>query len=134
MSKNCIICGSRCYGDFCVTHKPRKAIKKKGKQTLAYEAWRDKIAIPYLDNKFGRKCVECGATGEMDVDHIKNRGSHYDLRMNLENVQYLCRNCHRRKTDNVNKFKPFSCDKCDGYVASSKDLPFHEFCQVGYKE
>lgn len=104
MGKTCLYktCDRGCYGDFCLMHKPRKAIKKRGKQTIKYEQWRDEVAIPHLD-KIGHKCVECGATGKLDVDHIKNRGSHYHLRMTLSNVQYLCRPCHRGKTDNVNK-------------------------------
>lgn len=91
-------CSRNCYGKYCLQHKPRKPIKKKGKHTLEYEEWRDTVAIPYLDAK-GRECANCGAGGQLDVDHIKNRGSHYHLRMNLQNVQYLCRNCHREKTD-----------------------------------
>ena len=131
---SCKVCEKRSYSEYCTSHKPRKSIRKRGKQTLAYEAWRDKIAIPYLNNKFGKKCVECNATDNLDVDHIKSRGSHYDLRMSLENVQYLCRGCHRAKTDNVNSFKPHDCDKCDGRIFSSKDLPYHEFCSINYAE
>lgn len=83
-------------------HKPKKAIKKKGKHTIEYELWRDNVAIPYLERK-GHKCVKCGATGKLDVDHIKNRGSHYALKMSLTNVQYMCRDCHIRKTSQVNE-------------------------------
>lgn len=82
-------------------HKPRKRIKQKGKHTIEYEIWRDNVGIPYLERQ-GHACVECGATGELDVDHIKNRGSHYHLRMSLTNIQYLCRPCHRQKTDRIN--------------------------------
>lgn len=103
MGKKCQYqnCTRGCYGEFCLMHKPRKAIKQKGKHTAEYELWRDNTAIPYLERK-GHKCVECGATGKLDVDHIKNRGSHYALRMSLTNVQYLCRGCHIEKTRQIN--------------------------------
>lgn len=80
-----------------MAHKQRTPIKKKGKHTVEYEIWRDNVAIPYLE-RIGHSCAACGATGKLDVDHIKNRGSHYNLRMNLSNVQYLCRPCHIQKT------------------------------------
>lgn len=91
-------------GELCFVHKPRKAIKKKGKRTLEYEQWRDEVAIPYLDKTTGRVCQVCfGArcgNRQLDVDHIKNRGSHYKLRMSLHNIQYLGREpCHRLKTE-----------------------------------
>lgn len=94
-------CSRNCYGKYCMQHKPRKAIKKKGKHTIEYEIWRDNVAIPYLERK-GHRCAECGATGKLDVDHIQNRGSHYPLKMSLSNVQYLCRSCHIKKTGQIN--------------------------------
>ena len=88
-------------------HKPRKPIKKKGKHTIEYEIWRDNVARPYLIRNFGEKCAACGGTRcgnkQLDIDHIRPRGSHYALRMSLTNVQFLGRNpCHREKTDMVN--------------------------------
>lgn len=110
MSKTCSYTGCErgCYGEFCIMHKPRKPIKKKGKRTLEYEEWRDSVAIPHLDKTTGRVCQACFGercgNKQLDVDHILNRGSHYNLKMNLSNVQYLGREpCHREKTDRVNK-------------------------------
>lgn len=83
--------------------KPTKPIKQKGKRTLEYEAWRDTVARPYLEKKYGLNCSWCKippATREdssiiyHDVDHTLPRGSHYHLRMSLANVRFLCRNCH----------------------------------------
>lgn len=42
------------------------------------------------------QCVKCGNTENLEVDHIKNvasGGNH-----NLDNLQTLCRSCHKRKT------------------------------------
>lgn len=90
--------------------KPPKAIKPKGKRTLAYERWRDEVAIPYLDAEYGRTCAACQGmrcgNQQLDVDHILNRGSHPSLRMSLDNVQYLGRYpCHIEKTDGINTIK-----------------------------
>ena len=74
---------------------------KHGKQARMWVTFRDKVARPYLDNKFGHICsVEgCNEMRNLDVDHIKNRGSHPELRYNVNNMQYLCRAHHREKTD-----------------------------------
>lgn len=110
-SKVCKVCGKRAYSEYCVRHKPRKPIKvyklpkKRGKRTIEYDKWRDTVAKPYLDKTFGHRCVDCGATEGLTVDHIKNRGSRADLKMKLSNVQYLCWQCHRGKTDRVGKYK-----------------------------
>lgn len=97
---NCEICNKRAYSNRCVAHKIRKPIPKIGKRTRAYMEWRDTVAKPYLDEKYGRVCSARGCvvkTG-LDVDHIVNRGSSPKLIMSLENVQYLCRPHHLEKT------------------------------------
>lgn len=104
-------CTSKCYGEFCFRHKPRKplkrtAIKKRGKRSIEYEKWRKEEAIPYLDSKYGRVCAACNGTRcgniNLDVDHKKGRGSHPHLRMTLTNVQYLGRYpCHYEKTNGI---------------------------------
>ena len=101
-------CSRNCYGEYCVQHKPRKPIRKKGKQTFKYEEWRDSVARPYLIEKFGAVCADCGGkrcgNRQLDVDHIKNRGSHFHLRMSLTNVQLLGRYpCHYEKTNHINE-------------------------------
>lgn len=78
--------------------KPGKPISKIGKRTKEYNEWRINVAIPYLDKTYGHKCNNCGATGALDIDHIKPRGSNPQLKMQLNNIQYLCRSCHIKKT------------------------------------
>lgn len=108
MSRTCVVCGKRAYSDYCVAHKPRKHINQRGKRTQEYEDWRDTIAIPYLDEKYGRVCFACGGARcgnkQLDVDHELNRGSHPHLKMNLQNVRYLGRYpCHVEKTNAIIK-------------------------------
>ncbi|SDL79869.1 HNH endonuclease [Paracoccus chinensis] len=46
----------------------------------------------------GWKCVQCGAVGRLEVDHIKPVRTHPELSYTLTNLQTLCPPCHSRKT------------------------------------
>lgn len=46
----------------------------------------------------GFKCVSCGASGRLEVDHIKPLRSHPELAFDLANLQTLCIRCHSAKT------------------------------------
>ena len=46
----------------------------------------------------GFKCVECGAAGRIEVDHVKPIRTHPELAFDLGNLQCLCPACHTRKT------------------------------------
>lgn len=46
----------------------------------------------------GFKCVSCGVSGRLEVDHIHPVRTHPDLAFDLANLQCLCRSCHSRKT------------------------------------
>lgn len=43
-------------------------------------------------------CVQCGARGRLEVDHIQPVRHHTDGAFDLANLQSLCRSCHSRKT------------------------------------
>jgi 5-methylcytosine-specific restriction endonuclease McrA len=44
------------------------------------------------------KCVKCGASGRLEVDHIKSVRLSPELAWSLDNLQSLCRSCHTAKT------------------------------------
>ena len=104
----CLICHKRAYSEYCVQHKPRKPIvlrkplpppkkriKQRGKGYDKYELFKHTVAIPYLDATFGRKCQVCGTSqNNLDINHIKKRGSHPELKYELTNLEYVCRKCH----------------------------------------
>jgi 5-methylcytosine-specific restriction endonuclease McrA len=46
----------------------------------------------------GWRCVQCGACGRLEVDHIRPVRSHPELAFVLANLQTLCPSCHSRKT------------------------------------
>lgn len=80
--------------------RSQKPIRQRGKAAKQWETFRDKVARPYLDKKFGRVCsVEgCGVTENLDVDHVKTRGAHPELRYDVTNLRYLCRPHHVQVT------------------------------------
>lgn len=81
-------------------------IPKIGKETIEYNKWRDTVAKPYLDKKYGRVCQACFGdrcgNKQLDVEHTKGRGGHHELKMVLSNVTYMGRYpCHFEKTNNI---------------------------------
>lgn len=46
----------------------------------------------------GWRCVQCGAAGRLEVDHVKPVRTHPELAFDLANLQTLCTPCHARKT------------------------------------
>lgn len=47
----------------------------------------------------GWACVQCGARGRLEVDHIEPVRTHPGLAWALDNLQCLCPACHTRKTN-----------------------------------
>lgn len=54
------------------------------------KAWRRQVF-----ERDGYKCVNCGATGYLEADHIKPFAFFPDLRFELSNGRTLCRPCHK---------------------------------------
>ena len=44
------------------------------------------------------RCVQCGARGRLEVDHIRPIRTHPELAYEISNLQSLCPACHARKT------------------------------------
>lgn len=84
-------------------YKSYKPIRQRGKQATRWETFRDEEARPYLDRTYGHICSRdgCHVTVNLDVDHIKKRGSHPELRYELTNLRYLCRQHHIEETDKL---------------------------------
>jgi 5-methylcytosine-specific restriction endonuclease McrA len=63
---------------------------------IARKQWK---AVRHLALKRdGFKCVQCGARGRLEVDHILPVRTHPLLAYELSNTQTLCVACHSRKT------------------------------------
>lgn len=80
--------------------RSQNPIKQQGKHAKQWKLFREKVAIPYLDAKYGHVCsvVGCTETESLDVDHIFPRGSHPELRYVVTNLRYLCRPHHVART------------------------------------
>lgn len=80
-----------------------KPIAQRGKHAKQWAMFRDKVAKPYLDKKYGHICsvVGCNETENLDVDHIFGRGAHPELRYVVTNLRYLCRAHHVSRTSKV---------------------------------
>jgi hypothetical protein len=87
--------------------KRQKPITQRGKEAKKWDLFRDKVARPYLDNKFGLACTDCGVMPPVkedgtfyrhDVDHVKGKGSHVEQKYDVKNMVYRCRPCHVLKT------------------------------------
>ncbi len=46
----------------------------------------------------GFRCVQCGARGRLEVDHVRPVRDHPDGAYDMANLQALCPPCHTRKT------------------------------------
>lgn len=107
-NKPCEICGANSYSGRCFRHKERKPlarIKRPRQNGKEYERWRkfrQEVAIPYMDEHYGHHCRCCGRSDvPLDIDHIHGKGARPELKYQLSNLQYLCRPCHRNKTDHL---------------------------------
>ena len=59
----------------------------------------------------GFACVQCGARGRLEVDHIKPVRTHPELSFDQGNLQSLCPGCHTKKTRIECGHKPASPER-----------------------
>ena len=73
-----------------------KQYERAGRAIYSTPRWK---AVRYqAKRRDGWKCVSCGASGDLEVDHVKPIRTHPDLAYDLRNLQTLCVPCHSRKT------------------------------------
>lgn len=70
--------------------------ERAGRSIYRTEQW--KMLRFLAKRRDGWRCVECGATGRLEVDHVKPIRTHPELAFDLDNLQALCPACHSRKT------------------------------------
>lgn len=72
-----------------------------------YSSWEWKKARYETLKRYGAKCMLCGSTWNIVVDHIKPRRFHPSLELDLDNLQVLCDECNRGKShDDETDFRP----------------------------
>ena len=80
--------------------KPKKAPAWRNPQEF-YSSWEWKKARYQALQRYGAKCMLCGATpqsgAQICVDHIKPRALYPALELDLDNLQVLCDDCNMGK-------------------------------------
>ena len=71
---------------------------KGGHRSRYSSYWEADFRRTPLLEKFGYKCAKCDCKENLEVDHIKPCFSHPELAFNEDNVQILCKECHREKS------------------------------------
>lgn len=56
-----------------------------------YHGWRTLVL-----RRDGYRCVLCGASEKLEVDHIKSYSHYPELCFDLSNGRTLCRECHKK--------------------------------------
>jgi len=69
---------------------------RHSKAVLRSERW--KAVRLQAKRRDGWKCVACGVTGRLEVDHIIPVRAAPERAFDLTNLQTLCVSCHSRKT------------------------------------
>lgn len=78
----------------------KKAKKKCSQDKEFYKTW-EWLALRYqILKKFGPQCMLCRTmSGPIQVDHIKPRSKYPDLALDFNNLQVLCLECNRGKSN-----------------------------------
>ena len=71
---------------------------KEGHRSRYSSYWEADFRRTPLLEKFGYKCAKCDCKENLEVDHIKPCFSHPELAFDEDNVQILCKECHREKS------------------------------------
>jgi 5-methylcytosine-specific restriction endonuclease McrA len=91
-----------------VAKKKKESDKSKSKKVARakkqkfYDSWEWKALRFRALKDYGSKCQLCGATSKTDkicVDHIKPISLFWELRLDFENLQVLCDNCNKGKSN-----------------------------------
>ena len=63
------------------------------------------IYKPVLIEQYGNKCMCCGTTKGLTIDHIKPRAA--GGQTVIENLQLLCWDCNQLKADQEKDYRPY---------------------------
>lgn len=90
------------------SRRSNRGRKLRSNQDTFYqsEAWLD-IRYRVL-KKYGPTCMLCHTVkGSMHVDHIQPRSKRHDLQLRFDNLQVLCKDCNKGKSNRDNTdFRP----------------------------
>ena len=71
--------------------------KKQHAKELASPKWKEKREEVF--ERYGKQCVECGSTKNIQVHHLIYRNGHHLLEYNVNELIPLCKKCHKKIHD-----------------------------------
>lgn len=77
--------------------EPSKAKKRKQKKGKFYGSQEWAVLRYKAFLKYGNRCVVCGRSESLTVDHVKPIGKYPELSLDIDNLQVMCRLCNRGK-------------------------------------
>lgn len=79
-------------------------MQRFGRRAKELAEWVKEVGRPAVILRDGEvcNCAGCNHTTNLDVDHIKGKGAHPELKQEISNLQLLCRfPCHFNKTNGI---------------------------------
>lgn len=100
MKKNCKVCGNNCYGEHCMRHKPRKALKKTIKEKT--DDMSDFFDLIWRIRP--HRCQSCGEDLGNEprtymFDHLLDKSKYPEFKFDRANIFICCLQCHSSKTN-----------------------------------
>ncbi len=89
MRRPCLECGRPAPGSYCAAHQPPPWAGSTRKYELPVDWRRTRAEVIARDTR----CLLCGSTHRLEVDHIADRHDH-----TLGNLRALCHSCHATRT------------------------------------
>lgn len=105
MKSKCKTCGKNCDREYCFHHKPKKALSRRATPPPVKEnvtQMRD-FFLGIWNKRKKHECENCGEwLGKEPLsymfDHLLEKKSHPELRLEEENIMLVCLKCHDEKT------------------------------------
>lgn len=82
--------------DFLLAETPPRKRATKGDIFASSPKW--KALRRNVLAAYGHKCLRCGSTKRITVDHIKPRSKYPELALDFSNLQVLCWPCNKAKS------------------------------------
>jgi len=93
---------------------------KGGWRKRASSYWEAEFRRTKILDKYNHKCNYCGSTKELELDHIKSVSLYPKLAFDEDNMQILCKKCHKSKS--IEEYKITKQTIKYGMVISIKEV------------
>ena len=80
-----------------------KLFSSKPKNFLMSKEWKELKKLAKI--KYGIKCLKCGSTKNINIDHVKPRKFYPELALDINNLQPLCSWCNKNKGNKIKDYR-----------------------------